>query len=142
MPKQLKEMVKIVKDEVKTPEEKQYLICIRGKDGGADEWNIVEGRTEAYEYIKDSIEYIDLEKSFILVENLPLAKRKSIFAFMKYVQDNYEDGFDIEDYIKGDWDENDFKSMNGISPELMINQSERLDIKDQIDQNFEVTEIS
>lgn len=142
MAKPLKEMVTIVKDQVKTPEEKQYLICIRGKDGGTDEWNVVEGRTEAYEYIKDNIEYIDLEKSFILVENLPFAKRKSIFAFMKYVQDNYEDNFDIEDYVHGDWDENDYKKLNGISPELVIDQSEKLDIKDQINSNFEVTEIS
>jgi hypothetical protein len=140
---QLKEMVTIVKEQKKTPEEKQYLVCIRGKDGGTDEWDVLECRTDAYEYIKSNIEYIDLEKSFILVENLPLAKRKSIFAFMKYVQDNYEDGFDIEDYVKGDWDENDFKNMNGISPEFMAaSQSEKLDIRDQIDGNFEVTDIS
>ena len=139
---QLKEMVTIVKDQKKTPEEKQYLVCIRGKDGGTDEWNILEGRTDAYEYIKANIEYIDLDKSFILVENLPLSKRKSIFAFMKYVQDNYEDGFDIEDYVNGDWDENDFKNMNGISPEFAaVDQSAKLDIRDQINGNFEVTEL-
>ena len=33
---ELKEMVKIVK----SPEEKQYLICIAGKDGAEDEWEI------------------------------------------------------------------------------------------------------
>lgn len=136
----LKEMVTIVKDQKKTPEEKQYLICIRGKDGGTDEWNILEGRTDAYEYIKNNIEYIDLDTSFILVENLPLAKRKSIFAFMKYVQDNYEDGFDIEDYVNGDWDENDFRRMNGISSEFMeALQAEKLSMIDLIDGNLQIS---
>ena len=46
---ELKEMVKIVK----APEEKQYLICIAGKDGAEDEWEIVTGRTNAYEKIKN-----------------------------------------------------------------------------------------
>lgn len=134
----LKEMVTIVKDQKKTPEEKQYLICIRGKDGGTDEWNILEGRTDAYEYIKNNIEYIDLDTSFILVENLPLAKRKSIFAFMKYVQDNYEDGFDIEDYVNGDWDENDFRHMNGISSEFM-EDLQKLSMIDLIDGNLQIS---
>ena len=62
------------------------------------EWIICNGRTEAYESIKDVIEIIDIETSFILVENLPLSKRISVYKFMKFVQDSYNDGFDI-DYI-------------------------------------------
>ena len=123
---EMKEMVKIVDNTKKHPEERQYLICIRTKSGSGvqDSWDIVTGRTEAYEYIKTNIDDIDLEHSFILVESCILAERKSIYAFMKYAGEFYSDGFDIEDYIKGDWDEMDYKRNNDIS--LMINNNERI----------------
>ena len=126
---EMKEMVKVVDNTKKHPEDRQYLICIRAKiDSGAqDSWEIVTGRTEAYEYIKTSIDEIDLEHSFILVETLTLAERKSIYAFMKYAGEFYSDGFDIEDYVKGDWDEMDYKTNNDIA--LMINKEERIDIE-------------
>lgn len=123
---ELKEMVKIVK----TPEEKQYLICIKGKDGGEDEWEIVTGRTAAYERIKESIEFIDLEYSFILVETCSLDKRKSIYTFMKYAGEFYNDGFDIEDYVKGDWDEDDYRMRNDIDPSFEMNDSRRVTMQD------------
>lgn len=125
---EMKEMVKIVDNTKKHPEDRQYLICIRTKDfDGRDDWEIVTGRTAAYEYIKENIESIDMEHSFILVESLTLAERKSIYAFMKYVGDFYSDNFDIEDYIKGDWDEADYKRDNDIA--LMIDNSERVDME-------------
>lgn len=126
---EMKEMVKIVDNTKKHPEDRQYLICIRTKYGSGvqDGWDIVIGRTEAYRYIKENIDDIDLEHSFILVESCTLAERKSIYAFMKYAGDFYSDGFDIEDYIKGDWDEEDYKRNNDIS--LMIDNSERIDIQ-------------
>lgn len=126
---ELKEMVKIVK----SPEERQYLICIAGKDGAEDEWEIVIGRTNAYEKIKNSIEYIDLEHSFILVETCTLDRRKSIYAFMKYAGEFYADGFDIEDYVKGDWDETDYRSMNDMNETLEINNSERISMQSIMD---------
>lgn len=98
----LKEMMKPVK---KDAEDKSYLICIRGKDGESDSWDIVIGRTEAYKLIKNSIEFINLEESFILVETTPLSKRKSIYAFMKFAEQFYNDSFDIEDYVIGDYDD-------------------------------------
>ena len=52
----MKEMVRIVDNSKprKTVEEKQYLICLSGM--GQDDWIIVEGRTEAYEYIESDRE--------------------------------------------------------------------------------------
>ena len=126
---ELKEMVKIVK----SPEEKQYLICIAGKDGAEDEWEIVTGRTNAYEKIKNSIEYIDLEHSFILVETCTLDRRKTIYAFMKYAGEFYADGFDIEDYVKGDWDESDYHAMNDMNEALEVSNSERLSMQSIMD---------
>ena len=45
-------MVKYV-NKPKSPEEKQYLICIDYLDGDHSEWLIKTGRTESYKYIKD-----------------------------------------------------------------------------------------
>lgn len=123
----MKEMVKYV-DKPKSPEEKQYLICIDYLDGDHSEWLIKTGRTESYKYIKDVIEGINLETSFILVETCKLSERKSIYSFMKYVGDMFEDNFDIDDYIKGDWDENVYKENNEIDPKIILDDADKLDM--------------
>ena len=124
----LKEMVKVVDNTKKHPEERQYLICIRAKEGtySQDCWDIVIGRTAAYEYIKENIDDINMEHSFVLVESVTLSERKSIYAFMKYAGEFYSDGFDIEDYIKGDWDESDYMRNNDITP--MVDNKDRIDM--------------
>jgi hypothetical protein len=138
---EMKEMVKIVDNTEKHPEDRQYLICIATKSGSGvqDSWAIVTGRTEAYEYIKENIESINMEHSFILVETCVLAKRKSIYAFMKYACEFYSDGFDIEDYIKGDWDEEDYKRMNDIS--LVVDNTERIDMQSFMDGNIDTVDL-
>ena len=101
-------------------EHKEYLCCLSlhaDKDtcheyevlmGRAEaceiyqEYEILMGRTEAYEYIRQYIESyseVDMLKSFVLVDGLPLSERKSIYAFMRYVQQFYNDGFDVDEYI-------------------------------------------
>ena len=147
-----KEMVKVVDNTKKHPEDRQYLICIRARatnrtiydDDGYyetyDEWTIVTGRTACYEYIKENIEIIDFDESFVLVETLPLNKRKSIYAFMKYAGEYYNDGFDIEDYIKGDWDEDDYDINNGI--DIMVNSEDRVDMKMFLDGNVDTKDLN
>ena len=129
----LKEMVKVVDNTKKHPEDRQYLICIRAKEGSGaqDSWDFVTGRTEAYEYIKSNIDDIDMEHSFVLVESVSLAERKSIYAFMKYAGEFYSDGFDIEDYVKGDWDEMEYKRNNDMS--LIIDNKDRIDMQSFMD---------
>ena len=130
---ELKEMVKVVDNTKKHPEDRQYLICIRAKEGSGtqDYWDILTGRTEAYEYIKSNIDDIDLDHSFVLVESVTLAERKSIYAFMKYAGEFYSDGFDIEDYIKGDWDEADYKRINDMN--LIVDSNDRIDMQSFMD---------
>ena len=128
----MKEMAKIVDntkpyEKKKTAEEKQYLICISARDGGEDMWCIVTGRTDAYEFIKNCIEFINFEESFILVESCTLAQRKSIYAFMKYAEQFYEDSFDIDDYVKGDWSEEEYKDSNEIDDLFALNK-EKVDM--------------
>lgn len=111
-----KEMCKVVDNTKKHPESKQYLICIQGTPGSGiqPDWEIVTGRSAAYEYVKENIEDIDFETSFVLVETCNLSERLSIYMFMKHVQDNYDDGFDIDEHIVGDWDESDYRINNNI----------------------------
>lgn len=139
---EMKEMVKVVDNTKKHPEDRQYLICIRTKDGSGvpDSWDIVTGRTGAYEYIKDIIDDIDMEHSFILVESVALNERKSIYAFMKYAGEFYSDGFDIEDYIKGDWDEMDYKRTNDIS--LMIDNKDRVNMESFMNGDIDTVELN
>lgn len=135
---ELKEMVRIVDNTKKHPEDRQYLICIAGTT--QDSWIIVTGRTEAYNYIKENIDEINMDHSFVLVESLPLEKRVSIYAFMKHVGDFYEDSFDIEDYIKGDWDEVDYKRNNDIA--LMIDNTERVDMQSFMDGDINTIDLN
>lgn len=138
----MKEMVKVVDNTKKHPEERQYLICIRAKEGSGsqDSWDFVIGRTEAYEYIKSVIDDIDMDHSFILVDSVTLAERKSIYAFMKYAGEFYSDGFDIEDYIKGDWDEMDYMRNNDIS--LIVDNKDRIDMKSFMDGDINTQDLN
>lgn len=118
----------------KDPEERQYLICIASIPGSGyeDEWVIVTGRRAAYEKIVESIEYIDLENSFILVETCTLKDRKSIYTFMKYMENFYNEGFDIEDYVRGDWSEQEYRHHNDIDQDYVnaINSSNGVTMED------------
>ena len=86
------------------PQNKVYLICLRTDSG--DFFDIIEGRKEAWDYIKDKCIYnnVDVIESFVLVDSVVLRKRKSVYDFMKYSERfiNDPDGFDIEDYVDGD----------------------------------------
>ena len=77
---------------------KRYLICIKPTLGGEECWDIVQGRTEAYEYIKERIDDINFESSFIVVATQKIDDRKSIIQFMSYIKKYFpEDSFDIND---------------------------------------------
>ena len=113
----------------KNPEDKIYLLCIAGKDGAPDSWELITGRTELYETIKNSIDFIDLERSFTLVESAKLENRKSIVAVMKYLEQFYNDSFDIEDYIKGDWDEEDYRKNYDMDNSFVVNDDDVVDME-------------
>ena len=96
--------------------DKTYLICIRTDSD--DYWEIVEGRKEAWDYIKDKCMYhnVNMDESFILVNTVNLDKRKPIYTFMKYSEDfiNDPDAFDIDDYINNDESSENHEVINTI----------------------------
>lgn len=143
---ELVQMAHLVKNdgERKDAEERLYLVCLAGVEGVEDDWYLCTGRTEAYDTIKDCIESIDLSKSFIMVETATLKNRKSIYAFMKHVEQYYpEDTFDIDDYVKGDWSEEDYKELNGIEidPLFNVNNSDKLNMEDFMNGEISTTSL-
>lgn len=135
-------MARIVKED---PSEKLYLICLRGQNGNEDSWEIVEGRESTYEYIKTKLrsEDINMDDSFVLVETLTLNKRKSLYAFMKHMENYFEDPeFDIEDYVTGDViDEQRIENENAEVNEGMFADAGRLNMTMFMDNQLESKDI-
>lgn len=103
-----------VSNEIKpsNPETKQYIILYT--DIGGDEsdnefpfrWEACQGRLNAYEYIKSNAPIIDIDKSIIVVEDVPIKDCLTIRQFVKHLKnsnmvDEY-DGFEIDDYYGSD----------------------------------------
>ena len=94
------------------PETKQYIILytdIGGDDSDSEfpyRWEACQGRLNAYEYIKANAAVIDIDKSIIVVEDVPIKDCLTVRQFVKFLKnsnmvDEY-DGFEIDDYYGSD----------------------------------------
>ena len=83
----------------KHPEEKRYVILIHGGDLNGVFFE-VNTRTDAYVVAKDIAmnEDIDFIASKVLVEGITLEKAMSIYDFLIYTANIYNDGFKVSDY--------------------------------------------
>ena len=105
-----------------TEPEKLYLILIEGTENdneGKDfrDWEIVEGRQDAYDYIKNYLESefvsIDVYKSKIIVssEKVKVTDGITIYEFMKVMKEKEKvidySSFDIDEYIGESVEEGD-----------------------------------
>jgi len=107
-----KNKIKEFENKFKDPEEKVYLICISGE---TQYWSLEIGRSNARQFIIDNISDINFEESFIIVEGVDLLDSISIYVFMKHIEQYYpEDTFDIDDYVKGDWEEEYINNYNEV----------------------------
>ena len=93
----------------KSFEQKMYAVLVQYRISPADDiesdertWEIFEGRTAARDFIKEVAPYIDIHETLILTEGVALEKSISAYTFMKHIEGSYDDGFDIEDFNKGD----------------------------------------
>jgi hypothetical protein len=97
-----------------TEPEKTYLILIEGEEisnGGEPyrDWQIITGRQDAYDYIKNYLESdfvsIDVYKSKIIVssEKVKVTDGITIYEFMKVMKEKEKvidySSFDIDEYI-------------------------------------------
>ena len=100
-----------------TEPEKLYLILIDGEEVDNEgrrfrDWEIVEGRQAAYDYIKNILQSdyvsVDVNESKIIVssEKVKITDGISIYEFMKVMKEKDKvidyTSFDIEDYVNGD----------------------------------------
>lgn len=89
------------------PEKRQYVLLLYPiSDEHDPEWQSLEGRTAAYNYIKTNIELFDSKNSIILTDNVALKDALTISQFVKYLKNSDivgDDGFDIDDYELKDY---------------------------------------
>jgi len=128
--KQPEKEVKAVKlSNIKDPEEKEYLVCLfyDDSDSAYTSWDIYKGRTQAYQEILEAIrngdynfgnDCVNINYSFVLVEGAKLEERVTLYDFMKYCKNFYNDGFDIDDYID---DENHTEPAGIANPDKVDN---------------------
>jgi len=127
-------------------EEKKYLVLWVMNDDSSEFGNhffVGTGRTETYYFLRDNISEIDIHNSYILVETkqtetktqvrrwymTSIDKAITVYQFLKKVQDNYHDGFDVEDYDYAfEDDEEAVKNYNGNIDIMMWNQATNLEI--------------
>lgn len=88
---------------IKPGENIKYLLLIKVPSTDETYWEIITGREEAYNYIKNNITEIEPEESFIIADKMKeinLDNMHTIYGFVKYVkeQNNIVDEFDIDDY--------------------------------------------
>lgn len=88
---------------LKPGENIKYLLLIKEPNSDNTHWEIIEGREEAYSYIKNNIDIIDVDQSFIVADKMKeinLDNMHTIYGFIKFVkeQNDIVDEFDIDDY--------------------------------------------
>lgn len=89
----------------RSPESKQYLLLMFFKESTQREktFEIITGRQEVYDFIKENIEDLDIINSHILVEGVALEECANVYSFMKHMEQYFPDeNFCIDDYREQD----------------------------------------
>ena len=97
----------------KKPEDREYVLLLTdlGYEESSDEyfplrWEAVVGRQQAYENLKPNLPLIDIDKSLVLVDNVPLKDAITVRQFIQHLQNaNYVDPeeIDINDYTGSEY---------------------------------------
>lgn len=97
------------------PESRQYILLyvdlgFNDENLGDEEfplrWEGIIGRSNAYESIKSNAPVIDIDRSLVLVETVPIKDSLSVRQFMEYLKNSdiiNEESFDINDYSGSDY---------------------------------------
>lgn len=86
------------------PDEKRYILLMIIENDISEEekiFEVITGRVNAYNYLKDMIECMNIYESKIMGGNVSYNDAISVYDFMSWCQYNElvkRDGFDIEDY--------------------------------------------
>lgn len=112
------------------PSKKQYLLLIYYYTDEIDKersFEIITGRLEVYQFIKDNKDIINLEDSRILLTYQTLEDSITLLQFVRHLKDNelvQDDGFDIDELqengsraVDDFLNQNNAKNINGMSDE-------------------------
>lgn len=89
---------------LKPGENIKYLLLIKFPQSDDGYWTIIEGRENAYQYIKDNITEIDLEESYVIankMKEIDLDNMHTMLGFVNFVKEANDivDEFDVNDYL-------------------------------------------
>lgn len=84
----------------KSPEVKEYLVLMQYRETGENDYKFIMGRTETYKFIKDIIDELDIDESFVIVETVNISSRITVYEFMRMCKERklFDDDFDIDQY--------------------------------------------
>ena len=104
--KKLINPVQVIDKEKLDHEEQIYLLLYISNDDKTKSYEVIKGRTKIYEYIKDLADNIDCIKSKVIANGVDFKEALSVYYFMKIMENYFDDGFDIEEFV-GDSSEED-----------------------------------
>lgn len=94
------------------PENRGYIILYTdlGYENSDEEfplrWESIIGRTNVYDAIKANAPVIDVDKSLVLVENVPMKDSLTVRQFMNYIKNSdiiQDESFEINDYAGSEY---------------------------------------
>lgn len=83
---------------------KEYIVLYIGTDDDKQDiksWEKFvgkDGKEDAFNFIKNMIEHIDIYESKVLVSNVTLSDALTVKEFMEYTSEEFDPSFDINDY--------------------------------------------
>ena len=125
--KVMAEIISNSNNEPRNPNTIKYLICFKYPSGGTA-WEIVTGRQDAFECIKDDYictdGEINMEESFIMSDTATLSQAKSIIQFIQYCRDELREpwaqGFEMQHELN--FDEDEFRAKRPVDPHMFDDQ--------------------
>ena len=90
---------------------KYYMVVFYYKEGDT-KVQIVRGQYNTRMTIINNLDFIDIDESFVLVEDVGFGikdGKPSVYTFLKWIEKNYDDGFNIDEYIESKREEQDME---------------------------------
>ena len=127
--------------------EKYYMLICQLKTGETTV-EFIQGQPNIRLAIINSLDNIDIYQSFVLVEDVGFGQedgKPSVYTFLKWIEDKYNDGFDIDEYIQYRTEQEDlnqrienlqkYHSVGGV---IQTHQSEQISdmLYDPTDTNY------
>lgn len=82
--------------------DKIYIVLYYGikENNDIKSFEILKGRVATYKYLKGISEFININESKVITDNVLLEESLSVYEFIKYIKNQYnvDDNFDVDKY--------------------------------------------